>query len=344
MHRPLVTINLVVWNGERYVRHCLNAVKKQTYPHIEVNVFDNASTDATREIVAREFPEFNLIAHPKNLGMWPGQEEALKRSNGEYVLCLSVDVILDPRFVQEAVAALERHREAGAIQGKLYQYELAELERGMPLNRDVIDTCGFCMNRSRKVINIGHGEKEQGQHDAEREVFGVEGAVPVFRRSALEDCRINGEIADKNYFWYGDDLDLAWRMQLFGHAQFFVPSAVAWHDRSTTKGFATVPVIGQLRRLGSRSAIPLGKRRLDWANVRCTIAKNDYILNVLRDLPWIVARECAVLGYLALFEPKVLGAFGRFIRLLPRMFAQRRLVMKRARRTSDEMHRWFISS
>ena len=52
MH-PLTTINLVVLNGEKYIRHCLDSVKNQTYPHdrIEINILDNGSTDKTKEII-----------------------------------------------------------------------------------------------------------------------------------------------------------------------------------------------------------------------------------------------------------------------------------------------------
>lgn len=327
---PLVSVQVVVHNGARYLRRCLDAVAAQTYPNIELWVFDNASTDDTQAIV-KQYPNARLITSDKNLGMWPGQERLLDHSNGEFVLVLSVDVALHPSFIAASVAACQHDPDIAAVQGKVYQWEST-----------TIDTCGFGLTRGRQVINIGHGKPDGVAYSNERDIFGVEGAVPFFRRSALEACRIGGQLIDPDYFWYGDDFDLAWRMTLFGHRQRFLPSAVAWHDRSTTKGSAQTPVLGQLARRHLRAAIPIEKRRLDWANVRFTIIKNDATVNLLRDAPFIAIRELATLAYAIVFEPGILKAYGRFIRLLPTMLRRRRLVQARAVLAPAAMHRWFL--
>ncbi|MBI3335833.1 MAG: hypothetical protein HY001_05075, partial [Candidatus Portnoybacteria bacterium] len=201
----------------------------------------------------------------------------------------------------------------------------------------------------RRVINIGHGEEDHGQHDNLEEVFAVEGAVPVFRKEALESCRIliqnskfkiqNSEIADSDFFWYGDDLDIAWRMRLFGWKQVFTPNVIAWHDRQTTKSVKKT-WLDYIRRVPTRRQIPIKKRRLDWRNLRWTLVKNDYIINILKDLPWIVAREVSVLGYAALFEPGVLKEIPVFLKYLPEMIRKRKEVMKRAVATPGEIRKW----
>jgi len=339
---PLVSIQIVVRNGRRFLRHCLDAVRTQTYPAIEVIVLDNASDDGTADIVATDYPEFYLIRGTQNLGMWPGQELLLTHTHGEYVLALSIDIVLDPHFIARAVAACRRDASIAAVQGKTYQYDIAALEREpeSALRRDIIDTCGFGMTRARKVLNVGHGQQDGPRYAHTHAIFGVEGAAPFFRRSALEQCRINGLLTDPDYFWYGDDLDLAWRMTLFGHRQVFVPDVVAWHDRSTTKGTAG-GLWSHLGRLHIRHAIPLFKRRLDWSNVRFTIIKNDYIMNLLRDAPWLVAREIATFCYALVFEPGTLLEARRFFALLPRMIRRRREIMRRAVLTPPAMHQWF---
>ena len=77
MSNSLVTINLVVLNGEKYIRHCLDAILAQTYPHesIEFNILDNGSTDRTKEIIQSlefrifdlGFAKFNLVKSKLNL-------------------------------------------------------------------------------------------------------------------------------------------------------------------------------------------------------------------------------------------------------------------------------------
>jgi GT2 family glycosyltransferase len=139
---------------------------------------------------------------------------------------------------------------------------------------------------------------------------------------------------------YGDDVDLAWRLQLFGFTTLFVPTMQAWHDRSTTKDGAR-NWRDAVRRVGARRRIALAKRRLDWANVRFTIIKNARAGNLVRQFPRIVLRELAVFGYMFLFEPAVFGAFPRFLRLLPRMLARRHIVQAGAVHPAVTMRTWY---
>src|SRR3989338_4439668 len=183
MSNSLVSINLVVLNGEKYIRYCLDAILGQTYPHelIELNILDNGSMDGTKEIIKNwknisldklRIPKFFSLSSEKNLGMWPGQEELLKYSNGKYVLAMAVDVILDKDFVKNAVNALEKDNKIGALEAKIYKYDLID---GEERKTNIIDTCGFKIFKSRRLINVGHGEKDNGQYDGLGEIFGVEG-------------------------------------------------------------------------------------------------------------------------------------------------------------------------
>jgi len=340
---PLVTINLVVLNGEKYIRHFLNSLEKQTYPHdkIQLNILDNGSSDSTKTIIGNSsFTALNFIESKQNLGMWPGQEELLKYSDGKYIIASSVDIMLDKDFIKNFVPAMEHDARIGAIQPKIYKYDLIRNTQSAIEKSNLIDTCGFKIFRSRRVVNIGHGEEDNGQYDDLGEIFAVEGAVPVFRREAMEDIRINGEFCDHDYFWYGDDLDLAWRMRLFGWKQVFAPTVIAWHDRQTTKTLKK-SWSDYLSRVPVRRQIPIKKRRLDWRNLRWTFIKNDYIINFLKDLPQILPRELTVLGYAILFEPGVLKEIPIFFRYLPKILRKRKEIMKRAVVKPKEIRKWF---
>ncbi|MBI2064171.1 MAG: glycosyltransferase family 2 protein [Candidatus Yanofskybacteria bacterium] len=345
MSNPLVTIHLVVLNGEKYIRHCLDAILTQTYPHeyIELNILDNGSTDRTKAIIKEwesfdkiRIPKFTLIESKVNLGMWPGQEELLKHSHGKYILAMAVDVLLDKDFVANAVKRIESDGNIGALEAKIYRFDLQPTTNN-PQFTKVIDTVGFQIFKSRRIRNIGHGELDNGQFNKYMEIFGVEGAAPFFRREALEDIRIKGQLIDHDYFWYGDDLDLAWRMRLFGWKEVFDPEVIAWHDRQTTKTLKKSPADF----IKIRRAIPIKKRGLDWRNTRWTILKNDYIINILKDLPAILKREIQMAGYILFFEPAVLLEIPKFIVVLPKMFMRRREIMKRATAKSAEMRKWF---
>ena len=316
---------------------------KQTYTNIRILLLDNASTDRTTDIVSREYPGIRLIRKNDNIGIWARQEELLELDDAPYVLVLT-DVMMDPHFIENGVRAMEAEPDAGAAQAKIYR---ADRRTDHSFNMtNIIDTVGFRISRALSITNQGHGEPDKGQFDHLKEVFGVEGAAPLFRRTALERCRIDGHIIDPDYrvggIGYGDDVDIAWRMRLMGFKHIFVPSMVGWHDRSTTKDLASSAVIGRLSRIQSRRQIALSKRRLDWSNVRFTIIKNAYASNLLRHAPRIIAREVGIIGYTLLFEPGVFKEIGRFVRLLPKMLRRRKAVLQSARVSHADMKRWYI--
>lgn len=327
---PLVSVNLVVRNGEKYIRDCLRSVGNQTYKNFELTVWDNNSDDRTKEIIKKEFPEWRLIEQDQNIGFGPGQNRCLEITKGEYVLGLCVDVVLDKNFIAKAVEVMESGKTIGALQAKIYK-----LENGQ--STDIIDTAGFEIFKSRRVVNRGHGEKDIGQYDKPEEVFSYEGAVPFWRRRALEESKVFGQAHDEDYFWYGDDIDLGWRMRLFGWKSFYSPEVIAYHDRSTTKRLSQSP----LDFIRLRKTVPARKRMLDWRNLRFTFLKNDFCLSALKDLGYYAAREFKLLFYIVLFEPHTLKAIPKIIILLPRMLKKRKYIMKHKKVSRFEIEKWF---
>jgi len=331
MEHPLVSVNLVVWNGEKYLRQCLQAVKEQTYPNLKLVVFDNHSTDGTKAIVTKEFPEFYLIENDINYGFGPGQNRCMRLTKGKYILGLCVDVMLDKDFVRNAVAIMEHHPDVGALQAKIYQ-----LKDGKPTH--VIDTTGFEIYRSRRIVNRGHGEADEGQFNAEGEVFSYEGAAPFWRREALENSSVFGAAHDEDFFWYADDIDLGWRMRLLGWKSWYQPRVIAYHDRSTTKRLSG----SKLDFIRLRRTIPKLKRRLDWQNMHFTFLKNDFLVSELKSAPQFFAREFLLLCYIILWEPFILFAIPRIICLAPRMLKKRAYIMRHKKTSRHDMERWFI--
>lgn len=356
----------MVRNGGKYIRFFLDSLKNQTCRDFEVHILDNNSTDDTREIIKKEYPEFILYENQENIGAWAGFEklinleinlgvELLNRSSTpKYIVCMT-DVILKEDFLEKALAIMEANPDCGALQAKVYQmnlYDNKESDFQFKVSKfKIIDTCGFKIFKSRKVINLGQGQEDNGQFDNIGEIFGVEGVVPIFKREALESCYITPPrsstskwLIDPDYrigsLGYGDDLDLAWRIRLFGWKQIFAPNVIAYHDRSTTKGYSK-SIKNYLERVKERQKIDPLKRRLDWRNVRFTIIKNDYIINILKDLPHILAREIGILGYTILFEPLILTEFAGFIKHLPEIIKKREEVMKKAKISPADMRHWF---
>jgi GT2 family glycosyltransferase len=321
---PCVDVLMAVHNGASWLPGVLAALSTQASVRVRLLVWDNASTDGTPDLVIELFPTAEVIRSEENLGFWAAIERLSEKCRSELFLALT-DVHVSPDFLASVIPAFD-DAAVGAVQGKLY-----ELRNGTRTR--VIDTVGFRMDRGRHITIAGHGETDRGQYAHAHPIFAVEGAAPVFRTRAFREAAIEGHVVDPDFrvgpLGY-EDLDIAWRLALFGWRQVFAPAAVGWHDRSTTHTGASGPV-SRLRRVPQRRSIPLEKRILGWTNMRFAIVKNDRTSDLLRDLPWILAHEILVLGYMLAFEPGALTGLKRFARLLPSMLRRRRAVQARAR-------------
>jgi GT2 family glycosyltransferase len=332
-----ISVTIAVKDGEKYIEECLRKIQNQTRPADEIIVYDNNSQDRTPEIVESNFSDVDLVRSDKNYSFGGGHNRAFKRAEGDILVAVSVDVLLEKDFLKKAEEVLERNPKVGALQAKIFQYDFDNGREVKKEGKRVIDTTGFKIFRSRRIINRGHGAVDQGQFDSEEEIFSYEGAVPIFRREALEDAKIFGEYHDEDMFWYGDDVDLGWRLHLLGWKSFYSPKVKACHDRQTTNRLSK----GKLDFIKERRKLPKKKRALDYRNIRLTYVKNELPKLVFRDFFYFFKREFLLFLYVLVFEPFVLKEIFNFFRLLPQMLKKRKIIMKRKKTDTEEMQKWF---
>lgn len=329
------SIIIPVRNGKDYINLCLEALISQTYKNFEIILFDNNSNDDTLKIVQNfqlKFKklniEFKIVKSKNNYFVGGAFNRAYEFATGQYLVLLCVDVILDKDFLKKSQEIFAKNKNIGAIQAKIFQYDIKKIinSKSEMLDSNIIDTCGFEVFRSRRIVNIGHGESDSEKYNKEFVVFGVEGACPVFRREALKSVKLNidrkDEIFDEGMLWYGDDIDMAWRLNLAGWAQVFSPNLIAYHDRKTTKSLSH----NTQEFIKIRKTIPSNKRILDYRNTRLALIKNEYWRYFKKDLFIFLKREILLLGYFFIFEPKTFcfGIFG-FLKLFPKTFKRRKL-------------------
>ena len=125
----MVSVTVVTWNSERYLRDCFAALAAQDYRDLEVIVVDNASEDGTRALLKNADPAWRVIYNDKNVGFAAGQNQAIRASRGNFVLCLNPDVMLSPSFITQLMAAAgESCFDAGVFCGKLLRWDPAALK------------------------------------------------------------------------------------------------------------------------------------------------------------------------------------------------------------------------
>lgn len=128
---PLVSIVVPVFNGERFLRECLDSIVNQTYRNIEVIVMDDASTDSTPAIVASYGDRVTGFRQASNKGQFGNVNDGIELALGKYTAIYHADDVYDPKIVEREVEFLEEHVEAGAV----FCYDIFINAEGQEYNR-----------------------------------------------------------------------------------------------------------------------------------------------------------------------------------------------------------------
>lgn len=220
---PQTTFVIVNWNRRALLEQCLRSLGDQTCKDFELVLVDNGSTDGSPECLAG-FPEIpaTVIRNRENRGFAPGVNQGIRSARGRIIALLNNDVVLDKRWLEEMLKGLATNSQVGMCACKV-------LFAGSPPR---IDKVGHVIYGDGQNYGRGHGEIDHGQYDQPEEVLLPDGAAAVYRAEAFEAAGL----FDEDFFAYADDADLGLRMQICGWKCLYVPSALAYHHRSSTLG------------------------------------------------------------------------------------------------------------
>lgn len=202
MDLPYISVVVCSYNGSATIRDTMEGLKQLNYPHFEIIVINDGSTDALAEIV-QEY-EIKPITIP-NGGLSNARNIGMQQAKGEIVAYIDDDAYPDPHWLHYLAYAY-RNSSHDCIGGP----NIA------PYNDDFIATC---------VSNAPGGPVHVLETDELAEH--VPGCNMSFRKEAL--LRIGG--FDPIYRTAGDDVDVCWRIRQNGGTIGFHPSAVVWHHR-----------------------------------------------------------------------------------------------------------------
>jgi len=218
------TLSVVIpnWNGAHHLPACLDALRRQTYPHVEVIVADNASTDDSLELLKRDYPEVRVMALSRNLGFTGACNAGLRAATGDLIALLNNDTEVDARWIETVVETFARHPEAGSVASKMLLFD----------RRDTFHTAGDFYRLDGVPGNRGVWQKDEGQFDTEEHVFSACGGSAVYRRALLDQVGL----LDEDFFFSCEDVDIGWRAQLAGWKCVYAPAAVVYHKLKATGG------------------------------------------------------------------------------------------------------------
>jgi GT2 family glycosyltransferase len=287
-------------------------------------VVDCASRDLSAEVARAHAPQgipCQVVELGENRGFAGGMNAALARTRAPFVLTLNADARPAPDFVTRLLDCAARPGlRVAAVTGRLVRPP----REGEPR---LLDACGMRLTQAWRHFDRGSGETDRGQYGQPERVFGATGAASLFRREALDDAAIDGEVFDPRFHSFREDAELCFRLHERGWEVLYEPAAVAEHRRFNLPE--------------RRSAMP--------ALVNYHSLKNRYLLriyhqtagNFFRTFVPTLARDLGALGWVLLRERSSLAAYGWLWRHRRELRVRRRTIQDRRTVASREIDRWF---
>lgn len=218
-----VAVIILNWNGEKLLREFLPSVVANTDTSIaDVIVADNGSTDGSRELLRKEFPQVKLLEFDENLGFAGGYNRALRETGYRYTLLLNSDVETPAGWLTPLHNFMEAHPDAAACQPKILSYKQKGKFEYAGAAGGFIDRNGYPYCRGRIFDTV---EDDNGQYDIPVEVFWATGAALMVRTDLYEKA---GGL-DERFFAHMEEIDLCWRLSLMGHTLWCVPASHVYH-------------------------------------------------------------------------------------------------------------------
>lgn len=225
---------IVSYNTCEKLRRCLQSVfASKTNRKFEIFVADNASSDASADMVRTEFPAVKLIENRENAGYVRANNEAIKMSAGRFILLLNSDVEVSADTFDKMISFMDNDRMAGIAGCKVLKTD-GTLDRACRRSFPNLPSAfwrlaGLSLLFPRSKIfgkyNLGYLPEDEIM-----EVDAVMGAFLMIRREVVE--RIG--LLDEDFFMYGEDLDWAYRAKAAGYKVIYAPVTAVIHDKGSS--------------------------------------------------------------------------------------------------------------
>lgn len=222
---PTVSAIIPTWNRADLLKSILTNLSAQTRPPDQIIVVDNGSNDAT-PLVAREWP-VDLVVFPENRGFAVAVNEGIKRSNGDWLLIVNNDVVLEPDWLERLLASAIAENASFAV-GKLLRPD--------PLRH--VDGSWDLVSRAAYAWRCGYGKPDGSVWSERRRISFAPMTAAVFHRDVFN--RIG--LLETRFESYYEDVDFGIRCKLAGIIGIYEPAAIALHMSKTTLGKSSARV------------------------------------------------------------------------------------------------------
>lgn len=222
---PKWAIIILNWNNAKDTLECLQSLEKIQYPHFEVILIDNGSSDHSLEKIRHQYPDLLIIPHRENLGFAEGNNHGLKAAKerkAEMILLLNNDTVVAPNVLLAFSKAAQEHPKAAVFGAKIYYYD----------DPATLWYAGGEVNtKTGRCFHVGCGQADIEKKYTQISDTGYAcGCALALRESILEKVGF----LNPKYFLIWEEIDFCWRIKKAGFSCLFVPQAKVWHKVSSS--------------------------------------------------------------------------------------------------------------
>jgi len=233
---PFASVIIVNYNGRAFIKECIDSVLKSNYPHFEIIIIDNASTDGSAKFIKELFinklkkkksqlvnpsvrnePIIKLVESKKNLYFTGGSNLGAQKAKGKKLIFLNSDTVVDKNWLKELVAISKNHPRY-LIQPKILFYK----------NKKTIDNVGGKYTFFGFGYGIGRGKIDCGQYDKNYPIDYANGTCFLINKKFFK--KLNG--FDERFHYFYEDVDLALRAKKLGGQSWYCYKSVIYHKGS----------------------------------------------------------------------------------------------------------------
>lgn len=223
-----LAIQIILYHSSKRLAPLLESLKAQAFQDFEVWFLDNSENRDEAELSRAQIESSGLrhrfIVNETNTGFAGGHQAMFLAHEAPFILLLNDDAQLDEMYLERVMRRIESDAKIASVTGLVLRPD-----------GETVDSAGLEYKCLAQIVDRYADEKRKAVNALLQtgEVFGVSGAVGLFRRSAIEQA---GGLFDPKWFMYKEDVDLALRLRKAGFIAWFEPDALAWHERGVKAG------------------------------------------------------------------------------------------------------------
>lgn len=213
MQKNTISVIIVVFNSEKYIKKCLDSLENQSISPDQIIIVDNNSTDNTAGLCKRDNINIEYLKNNSNTGFSFANNQGISKANSEWILCLNSDVVLESDFIEkfkETIPSLPSN--TGGVNPKVFNQD-----------KKTIYANGLYIDCFRRFFTDTADYKDL------KEIWGSNAAAAFYKKEMLDDIKFEDEYFDNLFFFLVEDVDLSWRAKNLNWKFFHAPKISCYH-------------------------------------------------------------------------------------------------------------------